>query len=61
MKWISVKDRLPEKRCAVIVFDYMDVISADWDEDFNRFYIGCSYLGNVTYWMPLPKPPELEK
>ena len=58
--WIDVNDRLPDKNCGVIVYDYVDVVSAHWDNDFKRFYIGCSYLGKVTYWQPLPEPPKVD-
>ena len=64
-QWISVKERLPElnvdvliyvnftvhsvtfKHCSVALFD-----GTCWDDD------GWYSRNSVTYWMPLPKPPE---
>lgn len=62
MKWISVKERLPSEDQTVLVFD-----------EFNKLiYTAHLYLGswncscnchegsgvyNVSYWMPLPRPP----
>ena len=57
-EWISVDDKLPEQGCWLIVFDHMDVITAGWDADEKRFFIGVEYLNNVTHWMPLPKAPQ---
>jgi hypothetical protein len=69
-QWISVKDKLPEEgQDCVIYVDWVDV----WDKgserityqeiaQFNgddRFYHRAhTELNRVTYWMPLPKPPQ---
>ena len=68
IKWISVKDKLPEKNTWVLcyvkwmipVFEmergirkYSDVKKVFFD---GRFRIGDS----VTHWMPLPPKPESE-
>lgn len=68
MEWISTKDRLPPvnsfvlgygPRCqsttiandpSMMVF-YFDDEWWDANDDFELF------CGNVTHWMPLPRPP----
>lgn len=60
-QWISVKDRLPEPGSYVLVFtnDYCD---------YTAHYDGYWWLSGeeptlsyeVTHWMPLPAPPEVE-
>lgn len=62
-KWISVKDRLPEDHVAVLVFDsvcrniYKAWMSHDLGEWFSEEYLP-DFL-NITHWMPLPEPPEV--
>ena len=64
MKWISIKEKKPENNQRVLVFaEYIDIKIYE----SNIFYDGESYcycpvgkLENVTYWMPLPLPPEEE-
>lgn len=74
MKWISVKDKLPE---VDLIKDRTYVISYfedrdDTEESFNiakydkkGWYIitvPCfQYVIYVTHWMPLPKIPQKEK
>lgn len=63
-EWISVKDRLPEKDQDVLCysnknggykfFGYRGYISGEWMEG------GVLHIGDVTHWMPLPKPPKGE-
>ena len=66
MKWISVKDRLPD----------MEVLAANFSPGTYGFkemkigYVGEGESGNIvceddneilfpiTHWMPLPKPPK---
>lgn len=60
MNWISVKDRLPEKDGRVLVCYGKAVFIANfvggvWYE--NPFY---QRPVKVSYWMPLPEPPEVE-
>jgi len=59
MKWISVKDRLPDKDCEVLVYmgincyRYMELITHYSDCHLTRH-------DTITHWMPLPKPPKKE-
>ena len=54
MKWISVKDRLPDYDSHFLAFTKdgnMCVYffwATEWDLTFNH----------VTHWMPLPEPPK---
>ena len=62
MKWISVKERLPEKERAVLCHCRANIIEAlylDTDECWQGF--SGRYMKNfVTHWMPLPEPPKEE-
>lgn len=67
-KWISVKERLPEKRHqrdteSVDVFLYSAFYKTTdighYDYHWKTFFADdYSRLGHVTHWMPLPEPPE---
>lgn len=72
VKWISVKDWLPEVFDEVIVYDTIggNYISIAWRETKPRkngivdWYWNSQMaypedLAHVTHWMPLPKPPEV--
>lgn len=72
-RWISVKDRLPEK------FDYVLCYCKTTTGEGNEFMFGAYHNDTwwlktcrtyatleqpqmqVMYWMPLPKPPETTK
>ena len=63
-RWISVKERLPDKSCKVLVYckgNYItDVTYSKKHEQFNNFD-ECEKSKNdfgVIYWMPLPEPPK---
>ena len=60
-KWISVKDRLPEEYTRVI--EYMAWKAMTAIEYQNGKWYSIGHLeplpdAAVTYWMPLPEPPE---
>lgn len=65
--WISVEDRLPNEGANVLVYipfrgshlhyvSYME--SGLW---YVPTMYGRSSLNDITHWMPLPQPPEVEK
>lgn len=60
-QWISVKNRLPERRVQVLVTDGFDIdtgnlsVNGWWHLDDS---ISCDCLDDVTHWMPLPEPPK---
>lgn len=59
--WISVKDRLPEKK-AICINNYNDIIIGHvvWDNEqgwYEAEFQGV-FLANVTHWKPLPEPPK---
>lgn len=65
-EWISVKDRLPEIHSPdVLAYDGKNqFISGRWGVGNTVYFqtnnCGCcnSGMGEITHWMPLPKPPE---
>lgn len=69
--WISVKDRMPETRHAVLVYTpyHKNIWAASMHEDGNwyiwspgsRVLLDPDWHGPITHWMPLPEPPEKEK
>lgn len=71
MKWISVKDRLPNHEEHVIIFDnnkdvyfgyWVNDCGWYWYEPYSQDYNEISH-SKVVYWMsyqPLPGPPESE-
>ncbi len=65
MKWISVKDKMPERQINVLILtDYGKMATAycvnrrtktwGWIDAMRPQH---SY-GSVTHWMPLPEPPK---
>lgn len=65
MKWISVKDMLPEKPGFYLVCVDNEVFSAEynpkrkrcsWTDDYEGY---CDFT--VTHWMELPEPPKAEQ
>jgi hypothetical protein len=65
-EWISVKDRLPEKSGAYLVYSPEVPVEAGnvWDCSFyevNGKDLSFATGYNVTHWQPLPAPPESEE
>jgi len=63
--WISVKDRLPNEDEDVILCSrrsqkhvYVTYGHYHLFDDKPYFENDCGGIRNVTYWMPLPEPPE---
>ncbi len=62
-KWIKIKDKVPEKMKAVLVYDpsfqHTDVFCGcmrelgDW-----RDYVSGTHLHKASHWMPFPAPPK---
>ena len=62
-KWVSVKERLPEKDQDVLIFcegTYKPIdVSRRCEADFSsRLGWGGRLDSDVNHWMPLPKPPS---
>lgn len=66
MKWISVKDKLPEKEGFYLVYckDVLKTESTDVSpimvDSFNTYEDEkwFSEYEDADYWMPLPEPPK---
>jgi hypothetical protein len=65
MKWISVKDRLPEDDQTTLCWQANQTaaipIICYFDKEVNAFvalFTWQEIFVDVIYWMPLPKPPE---
>lgn len=62
-KWISVKDRLPEKNAGkvlvVCVFPRCTIVDTRtyWKDGTWLWCNDC----DITYWIPLPEPPKGEE
>lgn len=69
-KWISVKDELPKKSDhndytrSVIVYVNRNKCQYTACYDYSRSVWVCfrsfEIISGVTYWQPLPEPPEEE-
>ena len=69
-RWISVKERLPERNCEVLAYygfvregsddlGYMCMgVLEYYAHDRNPHFQHESVGVRVTHWMPLPEPPE---
>ncbi len=65
MKWISVKERMPERYTDVFVYDgnncYIGYFTnADSFVTTQDPYHNTYQIEDVTHWMPLPKLPKEE-
>lgn len=61
-KWISVKDKLPERYKRVLVAFKNDMVTISM-RTFEQYtgvfgFLFESNYGPATYWMPLPEPPK---
>ena len=62
-EWISVKDRLPENgKEGVLIALRWGEVDIGWCEDgrWGSEFVDEYEDGEVTHWMPLPKPPKGE-
>ena len=62
-KWISVKDRLPENvKEGLLIALRWGAVDIGWCEDgrWGSEFVDEYEDGEVTHWMPLPKPPKGE-
>ena len=62
-RWIPVSERLPEPYEKVIALA-KDCMNVDWvlPEDLREVGKGAfARLYNVTHWIPLPTPPEVQE
>lgn len=64
-RWISVNDRLPEKRVNTVLAINMDapkynqhVFVADFFDQTKSWKTEHKIMGSVTHWQPLPEPPK---
>lgn len=57
-KWISVKDRLPEKQERYLVV--FDCIEPEYSVGFSTFLLDVKEFNHthITHWMPAPEPPK---
>lgn len=64
-EWISVEDRLPDQGQPVIYwFSLLGVFAGKFERlnGTNLFSGERGFLGDeVTHWMPLPEPPEVQE
>ena len=63
MEWISLKDRLPEQYKSVLCYSLSEGIITDsfYDKIGEEYWFNGTretYRDDITYWMPLPEPPN---
>lgn len=68
MRWISVKDRLPDRtmppRDVLVYHDLncgMFIDRAWYSHEQNKWRSAVGMRLKVTHWMPMPEPPEKEE
>lgn len=64
MKWVSIKDRLPDKEsmlCLVISDGDLYVSHWHWSDGGAWFFTDGECDCNVTHWAEAPEPPEEEE
>ena len=64
MKWISVKERLPEDEDCVLFVSKNEIYICIWFNHWDSVsgnMAGCYdkqvKISDITHWMPLPEPP----
>lgn len=70
-EWVSVEERLPEKkRDVLILFEGGNMAVGWWHDSDEYITFWCAYTDDgfytdcddiPVYWMPLPKPPTEEE
>ena len=63
-EWISVSERLPEKRETVLVCDVRENYMNAWEYLGRDEWLWDSSIWRteaITHWMPLPEPPKGEE
>lgn len=61
LKWISTKERFPDKGDYVMTYcqDHIDCMTLSYSgEEWIETDGGICPLGVITHWMPLPAAPE---
>lgn len=62
MKWVDVKNELPNQMQQVLVANKKDSFVGWLDvNDFWTFSGHGNYICEVTHWMPFPQPPCKEE
>lgn len=61
-RWIPVSERLPNiyKDVLCLDFGHIEMAYLNTHAKWIQKGIQDGYLENVTHWMPLPNPPEVE-
>lgn len=67
MKWINVKDKLPNSDNYVLICLHGKFLRTSYyfEDSFGKWFSSTDgiwdkyYTDAVTHWMPLPEPPSL--
>lgn len=60
-RWIPVEERLPDKRMDVLIFTWdCDTYIADYIPSVKQWWVENDLRSDVSHWMPLTEPPEVE-
>ena len=64
MKWINVKDKLPEYKLQIGGKKFVNVLMSDgevvYDGDYteDKFFVMGIPHNKITHWMYYPEPPQ---